>query len=207
MESKYFFRSKQNKIERSILKHIQETFFALFVDDPNEVRFKANSIRRYCERRWKSFIVKVPEGVTKAHLAQTAHNMTTAEDIYIGRGGTSQGRDQLLVVNILGRFCHQRTKSRWSQWSRRIRQRLWCIWLWAAEEQYPIDPQTLLETPLLSSNEPIVRQFNVIRPSVDIVTPMNTVRERPAANATEEHPAVNTVTANAVQNRESLNST
>ena len=90
--------ARRNKIERSISKHIQETFFTLFGDDPNEVRFNANSIRKYWERRWNSFIGKVPEGVTKAHLAQTAHNKTTAEDIYIGREGTSEDRDQLLSI-------------------------------------------------------------------------------------------------------------
>ena len=36
--------------------------------------------------------------MTKAHLAQTAHNKTTAEDIYIGREGTSEDRDQLLSI-------------------------------------------------------------------------------------------------------------
>ena len=81
VESKYVFSSKQNKVERSISKHIQETFYILFGDDPNVVRFNVNSIRKYWERRRKNFIGKVSEGVTKAHLAQTAHNKTTAEDI------------------------------------------------------------------------------------------------------------------------------
>ena len=191
MESKYVFSSKQNKIERSISKHIQETFFTLFGDDPNEVRFNANSIRKYWERRWKSFIGKVPEGVTKAHLAQTAHNKTTAEDIYIGREGTSEDRDQLLSI-----YCDDLSSDIPPEEAEEAevddKESDVESDFEAPEEPHPIDPQTPMETPICS--EPIVRRFNAIRPSVNL-TPINPVTptEQPAANVTREQ----TVTADA----------
>ena len=194
MESKYVFSSKQNKIERSISKHIQETFFTLFGDDPNEVRFNANSIRKYWERRWKSFIGKVPEGVTKAHLAQTAHNKTTAEDIYIGREGTSEDRDQLLSIycddlssDIPPEEAEEAEEAEVDDKESDVESDFE-----APEEPHPIDPQTPMETPICS--EPIVRRFNAIRPSVNL-TPINPVTptEQPAANVTREQ----TVTADA----------
>ena len=194
MESKYVFSSKQNKIERSISKHIQEFFFTLFGDDPNEVRFNANSIRKYCERRWKSFIGKVPEGVTKAHLAQTAHNKTTAEDIYIGREGTSEDRDQLLSIycddlssDIPPEEAEEAEEAEVDDKESDVESDFE-----APEEPHPIDPQTPMETPICS--EPIVRRFNAIRPSVNL-TPINPVTptEQPAAIVTREQ----TVTADA----------
>ena len=194
MESKYVFSSKQNKIERSNSKHIQETFFALFGDDPNEVRFNANSITKYWERQWKSFIGKVPEGVTKAHLAQTAHNKTTAEDIYIGREGTSEDRDQLLSIYCDDLSSDNPEPEEAEEAEEAVDDKESDVSDFEEpEEQHPIDPQTPMETPICS-NEPIVRRFNAIRPSVN-VTPINTVTptEQPAANVTREQ----TVTADA----------
>ena len=85
LESQFIFASKKNKVERSISRHLQETFQDLFGDSPSEVRFNANSIRKFWERRWKEIKVKTPitEGVNKAHLAQTAHGEKTAEDVNI----------------------------------------------------------------------------------------------------------------------------
>ena len=100
VESKFVFASKKNKVEKSISRHLQQTFHDLFGDNPSDVRFNANSIRKFWERRWKilKLINNISDGVNKAHLAQTAHNEKTAEDVYIGREGTKEDRNQLLSI-------------------------------------------------------------------------------------------------------------
>ena len=62
------------------------------------MRFNANSIRKYWERRWKVIGKDSEDGVMKAHYAQTAHSAKTAEDHYIGREGTESDRACLLSM-------------------------------------------------------------------------------------------------------------
>ena len=72
---RYIFASPKNKVESSICANLQETFQKIFGDKPHEVRFNANSIRKYWERLlWLLIQKEVSDGVTKAHFAQTAHS-------------------------------------------------------------------------------------------------------------------------------------
>ena len=94
----YVFSSSKNKVEKSISKRLQEVFAKFFNDNPEEVRFNANSIRKYWERRWLTLKNNVPEGVSKAHFAQTAHSEQTAEENYLGRQGSKEDRMGLLKI-------------------------------------------------------------------------------------------------------------
>ena len=94
----YVFSSSVNTVERSISRHLREVFYSLFGDNPDEVRFNANSIRKFWERRWKLIKSNFSEGITKAHFAQTGHTEKTAEDLYIGREGSEEDRRQLLKI-------------------------------------------------------------------------------------------------------------
>ena len=96
--SKYVFASSKGTKERSISRHIQETFRVMFGDDPQVVKFNANSIRKYWEKRWQSIKNNHSEGVSKAHFAQTGHCEKTAQDIYIGKEGTMEDRMAILDV-------------------------------------------------------------------------------------------------------------
>ena len=94
----YVFSSSKNKIEKSFSKHLQEAFAKFFNENAEEVRYNANSIRKYWERRWLTLKKSAPEGVSKAHFAQTAHSEQTAEVNYLGRQGSKEDRLGLLKL-------------------------------------------------------------------------------------------------------------
>ena len=94
----YVFSSSVNKVESSICRSIQEVFKETFNDDPAVVRFNANSIRKFWEQMWAVIKGQVSEGVTKAHLAQTAHSEKTAQEKYLAKNGTRDDRVALLNI-------------------------------------------------------------------------------------------------------------
>ena len=79
-------------------KYLQEIFGEMFGDDPLVVRYNANSVRKYWEKRWLTLKNNETDGVSKAHFAQTAHSKETAEKHYLDRQGTSEDRDRLLNI-------------------------------------------------------------------------------------------------------------
>ena len=95
---RYIFSSPKNKVESSICANLQETFQKVFGDNPAEVRFNANSIRKYWERRWLVIQKQVSDGVSKAHYAQTAHSKKTAEENYLEKNGTPEDRNILFAT-------------------------------------------------------------------------------------------------------------
>ena len=98
--SKFVFASQKNKVESSICRFIQDVFNETFGDDPAVVRFNANSIRKFWERMWTVIKRNVSEGVTKAHLAQTAHSEKTANERYMAKNGTREERNQVLNIYL-----------------------------------------------------------------------------------------------------------
>ena len=92
------FSPRAKKIILEFILVVLQVFFTLFNDDPSVVRYNANSIRKYWERRWKVIGKDTEDGVMKAHYAQTAHSAKTAEDHYIGREGTESDRACLLSM-------------------------------------------------------------------------------------------------------------
>ena len=97
-EPSYIFASSVNKVETSISRGPQESFQELFGDNPEKVRYNANSIWKFWERLWNVIKSKVSDGITKAHVAQTAHSEKTAREKYLHRNGTEEER--ALVLDI-----------------------------------------------------------------------------------------------------------
>ena len=97
MEPTLIFASRVNKVESSICRGLQEVFKDLFGDDPDKVRYNANSIRKFWERLW-TLKGTVSEGVNTAHLAQTAHSEKTAKEKYLHKNGTREERMQVLKI-------------------------------------------------------------------------------------------------------------
>ena len=95
---RYVFASTVNKVESSICRGLQEVFYETFGDNPAEVRFNANSIRKFWERMWTVIKGQVSERVTKAHLAQTAHSEKTAQERYLSKNGTREDRIEVLHI-------------------------------------------------------------------------------------------------------------
>ena len=95
---RYVFASTVNEVESSICRGLQEVFYETFGDNPAEVRFNANSIRKFWERMWTVIKGQVSEGVTKAHLAQTAHSEKTAQERYLSKNGTREDRIEVLHI-------------------------------------------------------------------------------------------------------------
>ena len=81
-KSKFVFASKKNKVEKYISLHLQQTFLDQFGDNPSEVRFNANSITKFWERRWK-----------------TLKLVNNISDVYIGQEGIEEDRNKLLAIN------------------------------------------------------------------------------------------------------------
>ena len=192
IESQYIFASKKNKVERSISRHLQETFQDLFGDSLSEVRFNANSIRKYWERRWKEIKMKIQitEGVNKAHLAQTAHGEKRHKDVYIGKEGSNQGRKELL--SIYDKDLREDPESNENDDQ--------------AEEQ----PAAVSDSEISDDNNeaaqespqksPVVKGFNTIRNS------LNTSNTAHAATHASPHAATQS-TSSSASSRASLNST
>ena len=84
------FASQINKFKSSICRFIQEVFNETFGDDPAVLRFNANSIGKFSERRWTVIKGNVSEGVTKARLAYTVHSEKTANERYMAKNGTRE---------------------------------------------------------------------------------------------------------------------
>ena len=97
-EPSYIFASSVNKVETSISRGLHESFQELFGDNPEKVRYNANSIRKFWERLWSVIKSQVSDGITKAHFAQTAHSEKTARDKYLHRDGTEEERAHVLNI-------------------------------------------------------------------------------------------------------------
>ena len=93
VENMYMFRATRSLYK----KYLQEIFAEMFGDDPLVVRYNANSVRKYWEKRWLTLKNNETDGVSKAHFAQTAHSKET-EKHYLDRQGTSEDRDRLLNI-------------------------------------------------------------------------------------------------------------
>ena len=59
---------------------ISEAFTDLYGDNPEEVRFNANSVRKFWEKRVTE--LQLNENEKQAHLTQTANSKTTANKHY-----------------------------------------------------------------------------------------------------------------------------
>ena len=81
-EMQLIFANTKNRSETMMSTLICQTFQDLFGDDAQKVRFNANSIRKFWERRVKA--MGLSSNLMNAHLAQTAHAQRTAEEHYIG---------------------------------------------------------------------------------------------------------------------------
>ena len=97
------FGTKKGTQDRSLAREITATFAAKFGDNPNDVRFNANSMRKYREVRMQELSQKqvITPAVLSEHLHQTGHTQQTAEKHYMT--ANVQNRIQLLnhLVNDL----------------------------------------------------------------------------------------------------------
>ena len=97
------FGTKKGTQDRSLAREIIATFVAKFRDNPNDVRFNANSIRKYRDVRMQELSQKqvITPAVLSEHLHQTGHTQQTAEKHYMT--ANFQNRMQLLnhLVNDL----------------------------------------------------------------------------------------------------------
>ena len=97
------FGTKKGTQDRRLAREITATFAAKFGDNPNDVRFNANSIRKYREVRMQELSQKqvITPAVLSEHLHQTGHTQQTAEKHYMT--ANVQNRIQLLnhLVNDL----------------------------------------------------------------------------------------------------------
>ena len=87
--------------ETRMAQLLSMTFQELFGDDPDEVRFNANSVRKFWEKRIQA--MGVPTNLMHAHLAQTAHAQKTADMHYVGLEIEDRGRLMDLYDNDLNR--------------------------------------------------------------------------------------------------------
>ena len=78
--SVFVFSNKKNCPETRMAFLISEAFTDLYGDNPEEVRFNANSVRKFWEKRVTE--LQLNENEKQAHLAQTAHSETTANKHY-----------------------------------------------------------------------------------------------------------------------------
>ena len=174
-------------------RHLQEAFQNTFNDNPKQVRFNANSIRKFWERRWKKIknSVDISDGVNKAHLAQTAHGEKTAEDIYIGKEGSEKDREELLKIYDKDLFSTTQTESDDEEEADAV----------DSDSEPEKEPK---ETPLNNSGQEssLVRRFNLIRNSLSCSNSNTPLRQEEAQNRDTEQRVTQ-----AIQNRASLNST
>ena len=100
VEPKFIFASSKTAVDGTICHGLQEVFQQYFGDDPQKVRFNANSIRKFWERMWTNIKGQVSEGVNRAHFAQTAHSEKTAHERYLSRNGIREERNQVLDIYL-----------------------------------------------------------------------------------------------------------
>ena len=79
-EIKFVFSNSKLGPETRMPALIAETFQELFGDNPDDVRFNANSIRKFWEQRVSKMTLLPSQ--KEAHFAQTAHSEATASKHY-----------------------------------------------------------------------------------------------------------------------------
>ena len=79
------FGTKKGTQDRSLAREITATFVVKFGDNPNDVRFNANSIRKYREVRMQELSQKhvITPALLSEYLHQTVHTQQTAEKHYM----------------------------------------------------------------------------------------------------------------------------
>ena len=91
------FANGKNNVETRMPQLLNLAFAELFGDDPSEVRFNANSIRKFWEMRVRQ--MGVAANLMNAHSAQTAHSSTTGGLHYVGL----ELQDRIGIINIYNR--------------------------------------------------------------------------------------------------------
>ena len=179
-------------------RHLQEAFQDTFNDNPKQVRFNANSIRKFWERRWKKIknSADISDGVNKAHLAQTAHGEKTAEDIYIGKEGSEKDREEILKIYDQDLFSTTQTESDDEEEAEAV-----------DSDSEPEEESN--ETPLNNSvqESPFVRRFNLIRNSLNCSNSNTPMRQEEVTEETRQNRDTEQRVDQEIQNRTSLNST
>ena len=79
----FMFANTKSQQETKMSYLIRDTFTELFQNDPNLVRYKANSIRNFWEMHMAR--LELSQNHKDAHLAQTAHSETTARKHYLSK--------------------------------------------------------------------------------------------------------------------------
>ena len=95
-EPGFIFASKVNKVESSVSRSLQEIVKKQFEDDPQKVRYNANSASKFWERLSTVLRCSVSPGVYNAHLVQTAHSERTAREKYLIKNSTREERSSVL---------------------------------------------------------------------------------------------------------------
>ena len=88
-ETKFVFSNSKFTQEKRMAQLLCMTFQEIFGDDPDEVRFNANSVRKFWE---KIQAIGIPSNLMNAHLAQTAHAQKTADMHYVGLEAEDRGK-------------------------------------------------------------------------------------------------------------------
>ena len=91
------FANGKNNVEKRMPQLLNLAFAELFGDDPSEVRFNANSIRKFWEMRVRQ--MGVAANLMNADSAQTAHSSTTGGLHYLGL----ELQDRIGIINIYNR--------------------------------------------------------------------------------------------------------
>ena len=89
-ETEFVFSNSKFTQETRMAQLLCMTFQELFGDDPDEVRFNANSVRKFWEKRIQA--IGIPSNLMNAHLAQTAHAPKTADMHYVGLEAEDRGK-------------------------------------------------------------------------------------------------------------------
>ena len=89
-ETEFVFSNSKFTQETRMAQLLCMTFQELFGDDPDEVRFNANSVRKFWEKRIQA--IGIPSNFMNAHLAQTAHAQKTADMHYVGLEAEDRGK-------------------------------------------------------------------------------------------------------------------
>ena len=100
-ETDFVFSNSKFTQETRMAQLLNMTFQELFGDDPEEVRFNANSVRKFWEKRIQA--MGVSSNLMHAHLAQTAHAQKTADMHYVGLEAEDRGKLMDLYDNDLNK--------------------------------------------------------------------------------------------------------
>ena len=97
------FGTKKGTHDRSLAREITATFAAKFGDNPNDVRFNANSMRKYREVRMQELSQKqvITPAVLSEHLHQTGHTQQTPEKHYMSANVRNRIQSLNHLVNDL----------------------------------------------------------------------------------------------------------